>query len=126
VVFSESSRKGASAVPEPVSATAGSARWNSAKPPVVKVAGLVWLAFTSTGVPLPSAVMVCGSTPGRARQAVTAIADDARHAAPVVRRRDEADVRPVLLERQILRDAVGLGCRCEQTGDGKRKSESGR
>ena len=57
-------RWGASAVPEPWSATVGSVSVsNSATPPVEKVSGLFSLAFTSTGVAEPSATMVWGSVP---------------------------------------------------------------
>ncbi len=48
---------GASAVPDPCSATTGSVISNSATPPAVFVFGLVWLAMTSiVMVPSPSKV----------------------------------------------------------------------
>ncbi len=53
-------------MPEPWRATTAFAMWNSETPPVVNVLGAVWLALTSIGVALPSAVTVCGSAPGAA------------------------------------------------------------
>ena len=98
---------GASAVPEPWRATTGLAISNSETPPVVKVSGLAWFAFTSTGVVLPSAVIVCGSTAVRGRHPVAPVADDAGHARPVVGDGDQAGVGPVLRERQLLCRRVG-------------------
>jgi len=60
---------GASAVPDPVRATTGSAIANSVTPPVVKVSGFAWFAFTSTTPAGESpgstagSVIVCGSVP---------------------------------------------------------------
>ena len=62
VVLNVATRWGASAVPEPCSATTGSVIRNSATPPAVNVSGFVWLAFTSTTA-LPSASTVSGLTP---------------------------------------------------------------
>ena len=99
--------KGASAVPEPLSAMVGLASSNSATPPVVKVSGLVWFALTSTGVLVPSARTVCGSTPVVGDQVVAPVADDAGDAGPVVAGGDEGGVGPGLGEGQRLRGRGG-------------------
>jgi hypothetical protein len=66
-VSSDSTRCGASAVAEPWIATVGSDSSNSVTPAARPTApGSVRLAFTSTGVPAPSASTVRGSTPATA------------------------------------------------------------
>ena len=83
VVLNVATRWGASAVPEPCSATTGSVIRNSATPPALNVSGFVWLAFTSTTAVCPrehrQRVDTC-----RCRHVVAAVADEAGHGRPVV------------------------------------------
>ena len=62
-VLTAMTRCGARAVPEPWSAIVGLAISASVTPPVWNVLGFVTLAFTSIGVPEPSARTVWGFTP---------------------------------------------------------------